>query len=133
MRRLAACLALAVCPTLVGCPEWSRPDPARQAKAAPAPAAPSGASEAAPRAPAPPAPTAAALSTELEQLRAEVAGLGAGSPAAAWKAAADRLSDLEARVYAAQDRGAPADEEALVALLEALALLRDDLVSRTPG
>lgn len=123
---------MALAPTLVGCTDWSRPDPAlRQARATPT-APPAPVTEAAP-APPPPAPSAAGLQGELERLRAEVQGLGAGSPAAAWQAATDRLNDLEGRVYAAQDRGTPADQEALVALLEALALLRDDLVSRTPG
>ncbi len=131
MRRLAACLALALAPTLVGCPDWSRPDPALRAAKATAPAA-GPATEAAPVAP-PPAPTANALQAELERLRAEVQGLGAGSPAAAWQAATDRLNDLEGRAYAAQDRGSAADQEAVIALLEALALLRDDLVSKTPG
>jgi hypothetical protein len=138
MRRLAACLALALAPTLVGCPDWSRPDPALRA-ARPSPAVQPDSGRALPAAPAgapateAPAPTAAALQGELERLRAEVQGLGAGSPASAWQAATDRLNDLEGRAYAAQDRGSAADQEAVVALLEALALLRDDLVSKTPG
>ena len=141
MRRLAAFLALALAPTLVGCPDWSRPDPALRAartsnaiqpesgRATPVAPTPGPPPEAAP----PPAPTAAALQAELERLRAEVQGLGAGSPAAAWQAVTHRLDALEGRAYAAQDRGWAADQEAVVALLGALALLRDDLVSKTPG
>lgn len=129
--QVAAWVALALAPTLVGCPDWSRPDPAlRAARATPTAPVAAPATEA----PAPaPAPTATALLAELERLRAEVQGLGAASPPAAWRAATERLEALEARVYAAQDRGTPAEQEAVVALLEELALLRDDLVTRTPG
>lgn len=127
-RRVTFVSAALVGVALVGCPDWSRPDPrlSRERSGAPAPAAAStGREPVAAPAPVPgdPAPDQPLAASGLEALREGVGALKVDAPDAL-----ERLERLESLGFDVLERGTPEAQREAEALLERLSDLRAELV-----
>lgn len=119
---------------LVGCPDWSRPDPRLHVERAPAteapPAAAIGVAGDTGGAEAERQPASTAAPTGVDTLRAGVLELkgATGAPDAL-----ERLDRLQSLGFDLLERGTPDEQREAEALLEELSDLRVDIVERRAG
>lgn len=134
MRRVTYFAVASAAAALVGCPDWSRPDPRLQAarpapRASGDPVAGAPAAQAAEPRPAERQPSSGTSSAGgVAALREGLRALEPGAPDAL-----ERLERLESLGFDLLDRGAPDEQRDIEALLEELSDLRAELVERRRG